>query len=65
MYKNYCRAKIFEHLPNALVILSGFLEKITYDETEIISNTPEPNGNSGTAAYSSDSAIITIICYIQ
>ena len=28
------------------------------DETEIISNAPVPNGNSGTAAYSSDSAII-------
>ena len=51
MYKNYCRAKIFEHLPNALVILSGFLENNTYDDTEIISSAPEPNGNSGTAAY--------------
>ena len=58
MYKNYCRAKIFEHLPSALVILSGFLEKITYDDTEITSNAPEPSGNSGTAAYSSDSTII-------
>ena len=58
MYKNYCRAKIFEHLPRALVILSGFLEKITYDETEIISKAPDPNGNSGTAANSSDSATI-------
>ena len=58
VYKNYYRAKIFEHLPNALVILSGFLEKITYDDTEIISSAPEPNGNSGTAAYSSDSAIM-------
>ena len=58
MYKNYCRAKTFEHLPSALVILSGFLEKITYDDTEIINSAPEPNGNSGTAAYSSDSAII-------
>ena len=58
MYKNYCRAKIFEHLPSALVILSGFLEKITYDDTEIINSTLEPSGNSGTAAYSSDSATI-------
>ena len=58
MYKNYYRAKIFEHLPSALVILSGFLVKITYDDTEIINNAPEPNGNSGTAAYSSDSATI-------
>ena len=58
MYKNYCRAKIFEHLPRALVILSGFLEKTTYDDTEIINSALEPNGNSGTAAYSSDSAII-------
>ena len=58
MYKNYCRAKIFEHLQSALVILSGFLEKMTYDDTEIINSAPEPNGNSGTAAYSSDSAII-------
>jgi len=45
-------------LSNAFVIFSGFLEKMTYDDTEIISNAPEPNGNSGTAAYSSDSAII-------
>ena len=58
MYKNYCRIKIFEHLSNALVIFSGFLEKMTYDDTEIINNAPEPNGNSGTAAYSSDSATI-------
>ena len=38
--------------------LSGFLEKTIYEKTEIISNAPVPNGNSGTAAYSSDSAII-------
>ena len=58
MYKNYCLTKVFEHLEIAFVIISGFLEKITYDETEIINSAPEPNGNSGTAAYSSDSAIM-------
>jgi hypothetical protein len=31
---------------------------MTYDETEMISKAPDPNGNSGTAAYSSDSATI-------
>ena len=58
VYKNYCLVRIFEHLESAFVTLSGLLVKSTYDETEIISNAPEPNGNSGTAANSSDSAII-------
>ena len=28
-----------------------------YDDTDATSSAPEPNGNSGTAAYSSDSAV--------
>ncbi len=58
MYKNYCLVRIFEHLVRAFVTFSGLLVNSTYDETEIISNTPVPNGHSGTAANSSDSAII-------
>ena len=35
----------------------GFLVNTMYAESDAISSTPEPKGNSGTAVYSSDSAI--------
>ena len=39
------------------VVIDGFLVITIYAESEAIRRAPEPKGNSGTAVYSSDSAI--------